>query len=114
MELLDLLLQLLFLLQNLLDSLLQLLLLVLRGCLLFEDVLLKNLQLGHIILEGGQLLLISDGVLLQHGQSRLILLLHLALLRHLMLQLLVQLLELLKLGQLLAVLMECSLENDPF
>lgn len=65
LKLLDLVLQLLFLLQDLLDSLLQLMLLVLRGCLLCEDVLLKTLQLGHIVLQGRQLLLVSDGVLLQ-------------------------------------------------
>ena len=58
-------LQLLLLLKYLLDSLLQLMLLVLRGCLLCQDVLLKTLQLGHIVLQGRQLLLVSDGVLLQ-------------------------------------------------
>ena len=65
LKLLDLVLQLLFLLQDLLDSLLQLMLLVLRGCLLCEDVLLKTLQLGHVVLQSGQLLLVSDGILLQ-------------------------------------------------
>ncbi len=50
LELLDLVLQLLLLLKHLLDSLLQLMLLVLRGCLLCEDVLLQDLELGHIML----------------------------------------------------------------
>jgi len=73
-------------------------------------VLLKTLQLGHVLLESGQLLLIGDGVLLQSSEGGLILLFQLTLLQHLLLELLVQLLQLLQLGQLLAVLLEGSLQ----
>ena len=75
LELLDLMLQLLFLLQHLLNSLLQLMLLILRGCLLSQDVLLKNLELGHVMLEGSQLMLVLNSILLQDGQGLLVLLL---------------------------------------
>jgi hypothetical protein len=74
LELLDLVLQLLFLLQDLLDSLLELVLLILGRGLLCQDVLLKALQLGNIMLQGGQLLLVGDGILLQGRKSRLVLL----------------------------------------
>ena len=80
LKLLDLVLQLLLLLKYLLDSLLQLMLLILRGCLLCEDVLLEALQLGHVVLECGQLLLVGNGILLQGSQRRLVLLFQLALL----------------------------------
>lgn len=73
-------------------------------------MLLKTLQLGHVLLESGQLLLIGDGVLLQSSEGGLILLFQLTLLQHLLLELLVQLLQLLQLGQLLAVLLEGSLQ----
>lgn len=110
LELLDLVLQLLLLLQHLLDSLLQLMLLVLRGRLLCQNVLLKDLQLSHIMLKSSKLLLVSNGILLQNSQSSLVLLLDLALLQDLLLQLLVQLLQLLQLSQLLTVLLEGSLQ----
>lgn len=58
-------------------------------------MLLQLLQLRHILLQGCQLLLVGDGVLLEGSQSGLVLLLQLPLLQHLLLQLLVQLLQLL-------------------
>ena len=57
LKLLDLLLQLLFLLQNLLDFLLKLMLLVLRRILLSQNMLFQTLELSHIMLESCQLLL---------------------------------------------------------
>ena len=69
-----------------------------RGGLLGEDVLLQllkefqvntkqlvrgsypYLKLGHVPLEVGELLLVGDGVLLESGQGRLVLLLQLTLL----------------------------------
>jgi hypothetical protein len=91
LKLLNLMLQLLLLLHDLLDTLLQLLMLLLvRSCrLLGENSLLQLLKLCHILLKGGQLLLVGDGILLQGSQSLLVLLLELALLKNLLLQLLV-------------------------
>ena len=72
--------------------------------------LLKLLQLGNILLQCGELLLISNCILLKSGQGLLVLLLQLPLLLHLLLQLLVQLLQLLKLGKLLGVLLQGGLQ----
>ena len=60
--------------------LLHLLLLVVRGGLLGQDVLLQLLQLGHVPLQVGKLLLVGHGVLLEGGQRGLVLLLQLSLL----------------------------------
>ena len=51
--------------------------------LLFEAVLLELLELCHVLLQSGQLLLVGDGVLLESGQSGLVLLLQLSLLKNL-------------------------------
>jgi hypothetical protein len=105
-------LELLLLLHDLLDTLLELLMLLLvRSCgLLGENGLLQLLQLRHVLLKGGQLLLVGDGVLLEGGEGLLVLLLELALLKHLLLQLLIELLQLLELGQLLGVLLKSGLQ----
>ena len=105
LKLLDLLLKLLLLLKDLLHTLLELRMLLLsivrsgcrhRGrCLLRQDVLYQLLQLRHVLLQGCQLLLVGDGVLLKSCKRGLVLLLQLPLLQHLLLQLLVQLLQLL-------------------
>ena len=48
--------------------------------LLFEAVLLELLELCHVLLQSGQLLLVGDGVLLEGGQGGLVLLFQLSLL----------------------------------
>ena len=68
--------------------------------------LLQLLQLGNVLLQSCELLLVGDCILLQSSQGRLVLLLQLPLLKHLLLQLLVQLLQLLQLGELLRVLLQ--------
>ena len=95
----------------LLNPLLKLLvLLLMRRGLLRQNGLLKLLQLCHILLQRGQLLLVGDRVLLQVGQGLLVLLFELSLLDDLLLQLLVQLLQLLQLCKLLRVLLQRGLQ----
>ena len=73
--------------------------------------LLELLQLSHILLERSKLLLVGDGILLQGSEGGLILLLKLALLQNLLLQLLVELLKLLQLGELLRMLLQSRLKH---
>lgn len=112
LKLADLLLELLLLLENLLDTLLELsrsrgrrwTLGGAGGVGRSQDLLLQLLKLRHILLKRSQLRLVLQGVLLQGGQSGLVLLLQMPLLHHLLLKVLVQLLELLKLLELLQLL----------
>ena len=78
----------------------------------YADYLLELLQLRHVLLERRQLLLVGHGVLLERRQGGLVLLLQLALLEDLLLELLVELLELLELGQLLGVLLQRRLQLE--
>ena len=69
-------------------------------------MLLKLLELRHILLKSGKLLLVCYRILLKGREGGLVLLLQLPLLLDLLLQLMVKLLQLLQLRQLLAMLLQ--------